>query len=200
MMIQSVVALNPDNPIAQADLADIYRLHQRVMNAFPAPLPPAERVLFRLDTRGPTPWLLVQSHVAPPVWAYLLNGYALRIDRETAADDYPPAAELQFTLHANPVVRRAGRNVALNDAAEQSAWLTTRASRHGFRVDALQFHDLGAITGYRPSGARGDWLTIRAVRYTGRLTVTNPPRFTATLREGIGRGRAFGCGLLTVSA
>lgn len=47
---------------------------------------------------------------------------------------------------------------------------------------------------YRRSEARGLLLTRWA--FSGSGTVTNPAGLDAAMREGIGRGRAFGCGML----
>ena len=41
-------------------------------------------------------------------------------------------------------------------------------------------------------------VSLLAVTFTGILTVTDKMRFRKTLMEGIGRGKAFGMGLLTV--
>nr|WP_246421854.1 type I-E CRISPR-associated protein Cas6/Cse3/CasE [Nocardiopsis mwathae] len=37
------------------------------------------------------------------------------------------------------------------------------------------------------------------VSYDGRLIVTDPAAFTAALKEGIGRAKAYGCGLLSLA-
>ena len=41
-------------------------------------------------------------------------------------------------------------------------------------------------------------VTLLAVTYEGVLTVTNAEKFCETLVNGIGRGKAFGMGMLTV--
>ena len=41
-------------------------------------------------------------------------------------------------------------------------------------------------------------VTILAVTYEGILTITNAVRFQQTLQEGLGRGKAFGMGMLTI--
>ena len=79
----------------------------------------------------------------------------------------------------------------------QKKWLLDRAEKHGFlikRVDVtgrkwLQFrkHGLG-----RP-------VTLLSVTYEGVLEVTDPVLFRETLTAGIGRGKAYGQGLLTVA-
>ncbi|ATM24674.1 CRISPR-associated protein Cse3 (plasmid) [Streptomyces alboflavus] len=42
-------------------------------------------------------------------------------------------------------------------------------------------------------------MTIRAVTYTGNLTVTDPHVLAQTLTHGLGPGKSYGCGLLTLA-
>ena len=46
--------------------------------------------------------------------------------------------------------------------------------------------------------ARRNPVTILSVTYEGILTVVNSESFRKTLVEGLGRGKAFGMGMLTV--
>lgn len=50
----------------------------------------------------------------------------------------------------------------------------------------------------KPAG--GPPITLETATYEGRLRVTNPERFTHSLVNGIGKGKAYGCGLLTLAA
>ncbi|MCS6944992.1 MAG: type I-E CRISPR-associated protein Cas6/Cse3/CasE [Sutterellaceae bacterium] len=69
-------------------------------------------------------------------------------------------------------------------------------ARHGFsvmddlRVDAYRQHRI-ARTGQKP-------ILLSTVDLSGTITVIDPERFTRALLFGIGRGKAFGCGLLLV--
>lgn len=134
---------------------------------------------------------------------------------------YQPALRagdrLAFELRANPVVSRwseSGKQVrhdVVKDAMKRSAasaqrmemerqagigWLRSRAEGAGFGFD-----DAEVRTGaYRQEVIlRGD----RDIRYStldfsGCLTVTDPERLGAVLHSGIGKARAFGCGLMLV--
>lgn len=46
---------------------------------------------------------------------------------------------------------------------------------------------------------KDDRVTLTTIEFSGVLNVTDPQQFAHTLRRGIGRGRAFGCGLLSVA-
>ncbi|MFE7277246.1 type I-E CRISPR-associated protein Cas6/Cse3/CasE [Streptomyces sp. NPDC057623] len=51
-----------------------------------------------------------------------------------------------------------------------------------------------------PDGSRrGKQVTLVTVTFDGRLEVTDPAALRRTLTQGIGRARAYGCGLLTLA-
>lgn len=127
---------------------------------------------------------------------------------------------LAFKLRANPIIARreegrknARRHDVLMDAKKsgQSAgysaeqiqremdaaargWLAneTRSQSAGYRLTGTP-----QATGYRQHSYRrkGGNIRFSSVDYEGRLEVTDPEWFKYTLAQGIGRSRAFGCGL-----
>lgn len=53
---------------------------------------------------------------------------------------------------------------------------------------------------FRKAGADATgWLTFDVAHYEGRLRVTDPVRLAEVIESGIGRGKAFGLGLLSVA-
>ncbi|MFF0205805.1 type I-E CRISPR-associated protein Cas6/Cse3/CasE [Streptomyces sp. NPDC005017] len=50
-----------------------------------------------------------------------------------------------------------------------------------------------------PAGQHRNKVTLVTVTYDGRLEVTDPDALRRTLTRGIGRARAYGCGLLTLT-
>ena len=79
----------------------------------------------------------------------------------------------------------------------QKQWLLDRAAKHGFAltedsftVTRVQWHHF-AKRGTRP-------VSLLAVTYEGVLQVTDPEAFRNLLCQGMGRGKAYGLGLLTV--
>jgi CRISPR system Cascade subunit CasE len=136
---------------------------------------------------------------------------------------------LVFRLRANPTVcrkregERDGRRVGLLNEKDQTDWLLRKARAGGFGVSsvvivpegfrrsrkcdrrtraAVQRHAGGleeptARPGF--AGARGREITHFAVRFDGLLTVVDPGVFARTMAEGLGPGKAFGFGLLSVA-
>lgn len=75
-----------------------------------------------------------------------------------------------------------------------TAWLEARAERYGFTLDSASLR----IEGYMQHGGKKDQLRFSTVDFNGALVVTHRERFAKALKFGIGRAKAFGCGLLLV--
>ncbi len=80
---------------------------------------------------------------------------------------------------------------------EQEEWLWAQAAKHGFAVSEGSF----AVTRkqtyhFKKNGTRP--VTLLVVTYEGVLQVTDPEAFKALLCEGVGRGKAYGLGLMTI--
>lgn len=205
------------------DVRDVVRLHQLVMGAFPAILEPEVEarayygVLHRLeiDTRRGDLALYVQSAIEPD-WSglagYLLPGTAALPNPgvRSVAEAYAGIREgrtLRFRLQANPTrkvetksgpdgERRNGRRVPLGSPEQQMDWLARKAEKSGFVLLEARLAGDGRVPGrgYRS----GREVTLQPVLFEGRLRVTDVGRFVGALRQGIGPGKAWGCGLLSV--
>lgn len=112
----------------------------------------------------------------------------------------------QFRLTANPTksvkssqLGQRGTVYAHITPTHQLQWLLTRCERHGFMIAPeevmvtksqwLHFHK---------ANQHEKNVTLLSVTFEGFLTVTDEISFRQTLVEGIGRGKAYGQGLLTV--
>ena len=116
-----------------------------------------------------------------------------------------PGSCWQFRLTANPTKScKAPQNPAARGTVAahcttqyQKQWLLERAAKHGFAlreeeftVTRVQWQHF-AKHGTRP-------VTLLAVTYEGILQVTDAEQFRALLCQGMGRGKAYGLGLMTV--
>jgi len=167
--------------------------------------------LFRIDPLpGGRAMILVQSAIEPD-WDYAFHnaGYLLATKPEvkTVEREFSDRQHLRFRLVANPT-RRLSKNSP--DAKVESVgkrvpvptdklldWLDRRAESGGFSIVE------GSTTvqsGYIYINKRGyNGQRLRSVRYDGVLEVTNPDIFHETVISGIGSGKAFGFGLLSVA-
>jgi CRISPR system Cascade subunit CasE len=186
-------------------------------------------VLYRVeeDHRRGSLILLVQSRTKPD-WSRLEPGYLLDTggDPENPAckriqESYERLAAgsvLVFRLRANPTRkidtrsgpdgrRRNGRRVELVTEDAQREWLQRKAGQAGFRllsvrakpeVPNVRSRNETKCIGHR-RGENGAHLTFGSVLFEGLLEVTDGERFRGALEAGIGPGKAFGFGLLSVA-
>lgn len=77
-------------------------------------------------------------------------------------------------------------------------WLARRGAVCGFDLD----RDATRVIAYRRVAlprSRGRPVVFGQVDYEGALTVRDPAAFRAALRDGFGRAKAFGCGLMLLA-
>lgn len=95
-------------------------------------------------------------------------------------------------------------DVAVWRHGELVSWLERQGERGGFRLDVVD-GKAACLTGpivarklIRGAKDRRPPMTLHEVEFTGRLIVTDREAFARTAARGVGRGKAFGCGLLMV--
>ncbi|MGW0876763.1 type I-E CRISPR-associated protein Cas6/Cse3/CasE [Streptomyces sp. NPDC002740] len=102
-------------------------------------------------------------------------------------------------------------------AAAQLNWFLTRTERWGFDIPTVPLwdaapdnhgelpRDVRIISRHRHAFGKQSLTTkethvvLNAVTFEGRLRITDPALLTARLLAGIGPGKAYGCGLLTLA-
>jgi CRISPR system Cascade subunit CasE len=216
-MYLSRLLLNPRSRQVQRDTADPYQLHRTLMKAFVEKRDDAG-VLHRLDIHPDSgaAVLLVQSS-CPPDWTALAEGdYLLPADPFSELDN--PAVKavelplsagqiLNFRLRANPTIKKVRRDengehlnsnrIPLVHEKKQLGWLQAKATQSGFRVLQASISGHTEQKGWKQKGERP--LTLFTVQFDGRLQITVAAQFQKALAQGIGPGRAFGCGLLSLA-
>lgn len=228
MLYLSHLVLDPRARTTGRALADLYALHQLVYSAFvdtePASL---GRVLFRLDTTADgDASLLVQSE-ARPEWDRLGERVAAVRGPKVWEPQFETGAQLRFRLRASPTKRipfprghpQAGhQRRGLLTRPEQEQWLARQGERCGFALcatppgwfdpfgeeeppSAVQTVPLGHLKGYKAGAGLAGPTTVThlAVDFDGVLRVTDAAAFTAAIATGLGPGKSFGFGLLSVS-
>lgn len=217
-MYLSRLILNPRSRRVQRELAQPYEMHRSIMHAFRFDLQAdEERVLWRVDEHPRLgAILLVQSRELPD-WTWLAEdgarGYLLPVDEPNPAvkpfDLHPVEGQaLSFRLRANPTKRlgrsaekNASKRIGLYDEEEQLAWLARKGEQHGFRVLQAQVSQDGKLKDV-DAIHRDDVthkLELLSVRFDGLLQVTDPGKLVAAVEAGIGSGKGFGFGLLSLA-
>jgi CRISPR system Cascade subunit CasE len=86
-----------------------------------------------------------------------------------------------------------GTRVPVRGDEEWLRWLGRHAAAAGFHVAGVQVTEIPARSGRGPRD-----LTFAGAVYEGRLQVTEAGAFRTALASGIGPGKAFGFGLLSI--
>jgi len=212
-MYLSRLILNPRCRQVRRELHSPYELHRTLLRAFPDEEAGGPgRVLFRLEPlrRHPQPVLLVQSekepdwHRARNIWPpdYLAPDTADRkaLECKPYNPTFATGQRLYFRLRANPTVKRAGQRLGLLTEQEQAHWLARKGEQGGFQPVSVLIVPEGMVKCRKTSAPDGPVLTHYAVTFEGTLRVTDPDRFVETIRQGVGSGKAFGFGLLSVAS
>ena len=82
----------------------------------------------------------------------------------------------------------------------QAAWLVRKCDVCGFSLAPEEFSSVSSRwLRFRKGGRTGQTASMLEAVFEGILTITDAEAFRRTLTEGIGRGKAFGMGLMTVA-
>lgn len=183
-------------------------LHGAVEASFPGE---RERRLWRIDTLRGVTYLMILSAEQPDL-AHLQQQFGYP-DQPGESKDYEPllakvteGSVWHFRLAANPTQSIAasdpgerGTVKAITVIAKQKGWLMEQADKHGFHLEVSSFDVVSTEwKRFQKGTAKGRPVTLLQAVFEGILVVTDTEQFTKTLVEGIGRGKAYGMGLMTV--
>ena len=103
---------------------------------------------------------------------------------------------LAFRLRANPTVKTDGKIRALDTEEAQIDWLVRKSEANGFALTAARTKG-GDVIRFRTTRQFDTVLYI--VTLEGMLRVTDAARLGEAMDSGIGRAKAFGCGMLSLA-
>lgn len=206
-MILTRTHLNGARQGARKLLGSPQAMHAAILAGFPPDTDPG-RVLWRVDQRlEPSPLLYVLS-TAQPDFAHLDEQAGWPTRRMAESVDFGPflsqlsdRQSWSFRLTANPTHRGEvnGRQRVLAHVTEpqQRQWLVDRAEHLGvdFAVESLMVTER-RVDSFRRGNAT---VTLGIATFTGALVVRDADRLRSALVAGVGRAKAYGCGLLTLA-
>lgn len=169
-----------------------------------------KRNLWRIDSLNGKKYLLVMSEDMPDfsdvahqfgergslAWEYKNYDYFL--------ESITNGSVWNFRLTANPTHSgkpesgKRGKVYAHITERYQKEWLMQRSEKYGFLLNENCFSvvDSRWLRFYKKSGNAK--LSILSVTFEGELNVKDADLFRKAMLEGIGRGKAYGMGLLTI--
>lgn len=190
-------------------LLNIYRRHQLTYRVFCKDADDTRRFVYRFDLHSNPPTMWVVSEDLP-------NGNAdelWHVESKAYRPDIRSGDMFEFKLKANPthktpdgkrhsIITHANKNnrddyeskaELIQDVGE--GWITRKGYSHGFKVLSVQ---VGSHRRETWSDKSNRLATINTLDYNGYLVVEDVGKFQNVLFRGIGRSRAFGCGMVMV--
>lgn len=165
--------------------------HAYIESAFPAEqlLGMRKRHLWRLDRQT----ILLTSEDEPDKEALGKYGEVIVKDYSKFVENISSARPYQFKLVANPLqMDIKNRRIPCHGNNERLEWLEKQGKRYGFKVIQAQ------VIGYKENKIRKHGFTVKSVTFEGILQVTDIEKFKQALVQGIGREKAYGCGMITI--
>lgn len=208
-MYLSRVEINPYRRETMHALRSPQMMHAAVMQSFDSfGDPSGDRVLWRVDKVGFTTYILVQSNKKPD-FHHIVNQYGRPDTGQTwesvEYDDFLRTISCgqtwMFRLRANPTHSVAGlgsgprgKVVAHVTYEQQIEWLMKRADSLGVEFVSIDVSNRDTMVFKR----QGKNITIGVATFEGLLKVTDSKKLVDSMTSGIGRAKAYGCGLLTI--
>lgn len=218
-MYLTKMSLNGRRRGAMKLLSSPQAMHAAVQSSFaPGSLEAAGgRALWRVDQLGQHEISLYVVSPVEPDLTHLVEQAGWQVGEMWQTRDYKPllsrleaGQRWAFRLTANPVFSgyKQGRDwtdtkpLAHITVEQQRQWLLDRAVRAGFRI-ADDGHGEAALRVVGRSTLRftkaGHRVVVGTATFEGTLEVADPAVLATTLSRGLGRAKAYGCGLLTLA-
>jgi CRISPR system Cascade subunit CasE len=202
------LTLDPRHRAVHGDLRDTVRLHNRVMSMFPDGLGDSARlaagVLFRVEHSPQGASIILQSAMAPDP-ANLPTGYA-----QMRTNDLTPfltalreGLPVHYRIDGN-ASQKLGRfteqgkpgSVKVLSGADAEDWWARKAAAAGLALRSVHSTRQDGFQGNRKDGKR---VNHAATRFEGLATVADAKALRETVQTGVGRGKAYACGLLSLA-
>ena len=223
-MFLTHMRLNPGRRGTSRLLASAQRMHAAVLLGYPGIDTDAERVLWRIDQPSSHDVNLLIVSPREPDLTHVIEqaGWPTSAEATWRTRPYSPFLDRldagqrwAFRVRVNPVVRkrdpaRGNRIVTIPHltVAQQEQWLVDRAEQLGVTLTDPSEKEPSVHLTHRTTGSferrsapagKGRDVTIASAQLDGLLEVVDPVRLRTALTTGIGRAKAYGCGLMTLA-
>ncbi|MCV7133202.1 type I-E CRISPR-associated protein Cas6/Cse3/CasE [Mycobacterium hodleri] len=221
-VLTTVLTLDHEHPATRAMMADAHVAHRLTMSGFAHLLQQHDfftgvahghadhrrslNILFAVSVR-PNDAIMVriQSDKPPDFtqracdsWRAAIIGAQPPVTRSWSV---PVSGHIRYQIRANPTINTNGRRRAINGFSRQFDWWTTKAESAGLvlRPATLTIDEpltLEFPSKYQASSVGGGRWVMPTQRYSGAATIVDQVAYRQAVGRGIGRGLAYGAGLL----
>lgn len=207
-MYLSRVEIDKNNRQKIKDLSHLGAFHNWVEQSFPSEIKANNRTrkLWRIDKLNGKDYLLIVSPNKPKIdmlERYGVIGSGQCKEYSKFLSEIEDGMEARFRVILNPVVsisdrsRARGRVVPHVTAGQQLKFLKDRSVKNGFSlIEGEYFIQERNYEPLKQSNKKN--INIIKVSYEGILTIENRDQMIETLTKGIGKKKAYGCGMMTI--
>ncbi|AJE38706.1 type I-E CRISPR-associated protein Cas6/Cse3/CasE [Streptomyces nodosus] len=203
---------DPHHTAVRADLADVDSLHKTLMRLVPDHIGPTPRatagLLFRTEP-GPDTALLVQTAHTPDLAALPTHyGTARTIDLTPLLNALTPGRTMRYRITAAPTVARSAGNPTRHPVTgkrrgkithltgdDAIAWWQRRATAAG--LEPVTVSSLPRPFPRTHLARSAPYFTL--TQFDGLARITDTTHLTHALKNGIGRAKSYGAGLLSLA-
>lgn len=214
-MYLSRVEINPRRRGTMKALESPEVVHAAVMASFPAMDKEGnERVLWRIDRLEPSAYILVQSQIKPD-FTHIVEQFGWpesnqhwdTLEYDHFLSNIKDGDVRRFRIRANPtrsVMQKDGKSargkVCQHITAEQQlGWMIEKSEKCGFAVNSPGLSVKIISREDLKFRHKNNSISLTAVVYEGILKVEDAKKFVSIVETGVGRAKAYGCGMITVS-
>lgn len=192
-------------PMAQVRLkiTDPYSIHRVVMDLFPR----------RYDDQGmelssSIQWvdcgerifgreIRILSNVSPNIQEVKNSAVDdIRVTTNPIPESFFDKEYYRFSLIANPFIcKLSGKRVPIMDELGVGKWIDSKAEKSGFVIIEKEIDKIRPLIFNKGKNK----ITLHTARISGVLKVQDKERFVEAVGRGIGKGRAWGLGLMQLS-
>jgi CRISPR system Cascade subunit CasE len=180
------------------ELKDAYSVHRIVYSLFPKYDDSGTRDFLFADKGGDFNYrkILILSHRKP------LTPENGQIESKEIPESFLDFDYYGFEITLNPVTRNGINQTTIPVMGEENLkkWFINKTPALGFAVEAehLQICRMGVVNFNKNKEEKKFLHTHNTATFIGRLRVTDRSLFTKSFKEGIGRAKGFGFGLLQI--
>lgn len=209
-MYLSRVEIDVNNRQKMKELNHLGAYHNWIEKLFPAEIANERhsRKLWRIDKLQNRHYLILVSKEKPDLkkmeW-YGVENSAQSKDYDAFLNQLYNGQVLRFKATLNPVMSistgklsgKRGRVVPHITVAHQMDYLKERSAKNGFGLKDEEFYITESeFAVLKKEGTKP--IRINKVTYEGQLTITDVETFREVLMNGLGKKKAYGCGMITV--
>lgn len=205
--------LDPSKRKTMIALADPNLFHGAIEHAFTGG---SGRKLWRIDALGGKLYLLLVSEQKPMLQHAVeqfgfpqegngwdtkeYTGFLEKIAKDSRWHFRLVAFPTHSVLEGKDTQGKRGKVYPHVTPEYQKKWLLDRSGKHGFSLNENEFQVVQDRSYFfRKSYGSKNRVSLLSVTFEGVLQVTDPALFRNLLTEGIGRGKAYGLGMMTIA-